>query len=69
LHRFSRLRVRKNSGIVIQAGTAQPIDGVQNHSDTCDKSAWNGAESKGSFTDQLDDSEVGDLAPGRYRVQ
>ncbi len=57
------------SGIVIQAGTAQPIDGVQIILTPAVTAPGPAQNSKGSFTDQLGRFEVGDLAPGRYRVQ
>jgi hypothetical protein len=57
------------SGIVIQAGTAQPIDGVQIVLTPLATTPGPDRNPKGSFTDQLGRFEVGDLSPGRYRVQ
>ena len=57
------------SGIVIQAGTAQPIDGVQILMTPVATAPGPARNPKGSFTDQLGRFEVGDLAPGRYRIQ
>jgi len=57
------------SGIVIQSGTAQPIDGVQIVLTPAATAPGLAQNPKGSFTDQLGRFEVGDLAPGRYRVQ
>jgi hypothetical protein len=57
------------SGIVIQSGTAQPIDGVQIILTPAAPEPGPPQNPKGSFTDQLGRFEVGDLAPGRYRIQ
>jgi hypothetical protein len=58
------------SGIVIQAGTERPIDGVQIIFTPVASAPGPPAQSpKGSFTDQFGRFEVEDLAPGRYRLQ
>ena len=57
------------SGIVIQAGTAQPIDGVQIILTPAVAAPGPAQSPQGSFTDQLGRFEIGDLAPGRYRIQ
>jgi len=71
---FSPLRTAQGgngtiSGIVIQAGTAMPIDGVQIILTPAATAPGPGQSPKGSFTDQLGRFEVGGLAPGRYRIQ
>jgi Carboxypeptidase regulatory-like domain len=59
----------KISGIVIQAGTAMPIDGVQIVLSPVTPVPGQPLNQVGAFTDQFGRFAVEDVPPGRYRIQ
>ena len=59
----------KISGIVIQAGTAQPIDGVQVILSPVSPQPGQPPNQVGAFSDQFGRFEVENVQAGRYRIQ
>jgi hypothetical protein len=59
----------KISGMVIQAGTARPIDGVQIILSRIPAPAGQPPNQVGAFTDQFGRFEVENVEAGRYRIQ